>query len=74
MHAAALWAIYAALLSRQMTKDEINILEEEWMDKLRNMDELTLAVVYRCGYLLEMRLERAESIIRKARDGARKQS
>lgn len=57
-----------------MTKDELNILEEECMNKVRSMDEITLAFTYRCAYLMEMRLEKAEGIIRRKRDEARKQS
>lgn len=55
-----------------MTKDELNVLEEEVMIKLKNMDEISQAFYYRNLFLLDMRLEKAENIIRKARDDARK--
>lgn len=68
----ALLFILAELIKQSMTTDEINCLEQEIMGRIKNMDELTAALYYRNGYLNDMRLEKAENTIRKARDEARK--
>lgn len=55
-----------------MTKDEITNLEAQCMNRVNEMDPLTAALTYRCLYLTGLRIEQAESTIRKARDEARK--
>lgn len=55
-----------------MTKSELDQLEEESMNKVKAMTEINKAMTYRALYLDGMRIDSAEHIIRKERDAARK--